>query len=824
MLLGKRVERDDQVVFQTLEGHTFDSLKVLRELFRQQGNFIREFCRRWDLDFAHFAKSAFVTVALHDVGKAIEPFQRNIREGQGSSAYPHAFYGIAVIHQLCYQSGYAPLLPEVVFEKSLIYPFVETLVVAAHHTQLHREIYQSVDRNAVWDDHVTEFLNALHKAHSRYGFDGLFSLSERFDIPLDQIADFPAETIQQFLREFCQKDNHLHVKEDAELAIRLKSVYTFLLALLKLSDITASIGFEDFVEFLKGPTEEPFGPVLEKVSDFRLSLRALAELLPRGCSPYPYQTEVVEASERVMLLAPCGRGKTEAAVAWAVEQVRQNKAQRIVLAMPTQVTSNAMRDRLVKPRDEDGMRFPDEQVGLYHGRSFSEIKAKMAGDREDTTVDLDEARQENFQGEVFWRPITVTTVDHLLYSFLHGFPQADFALGNLQTAAIIFDEVHYYERLLLSHLKLLFRTLRRLQIPHLLMSGTFPDFLKDEILKDAGKDSYEFLLDEEGMKHRPFQTVRRLTQLVDQAEEDHVLRVSEELIAGILENHQCKRVQFVILNTVRRAKAVYRALKGHVPQGEIVLLHSQFTYLDRRRKEREVLERLKREGHRGPYIVVATQVIEVSLDISSDRMYTEIAPADALGQRAGRLNRGGAQPGSASLVYELIVYEAESHLPYTEEENIIAQTWEALQEGPTSYGGIRKLCNQAYQGYKLGFSDFEQKLVENTLFGATPSEIRFSEETGRTFRTRDEQYVTIDVIPFDVFDRLGEEALSVDYLVSVPYWWLLKSNEENLGLFVPHQVGEKYKRYYLLCKIRYDDDIGFHDERLGAEMVGGVMV
>ncbi len=824
MLLGKRVEKDAQVVFQTLEGHTFDSLKVLREIFRRQKEFMQEFCCRWGIDFTRFAKSAFVTVALHDVGKAIRPFQRNICQGKGSSAYPHAFYGIAVIHQLCRSNSYEPLLPDVVLEQSLMYPFVETLAVAAHHTQLHREIYQTIDKDAPWDEQVIDFLNSLPQAYSQYGFDELFPQPDCFIIPLCQITDFPMNAIQQFLREFCQRDNHHFIGEDAERAIHLKAIYTFLLALLKLSDITASIGFEDFVKHSQVPFKEPCGPVLERLADSQLTLRSLEELIPLNCSPYSYQTELIRAGERVMLLAPCGRGKTEAAVAWAVEQIRQHKAQRIVLAMPTQVTSNALRERLVKPRSEGGMEFPDDQVGLYHGRSFAEIKTRMAGETEDATVDLNEVREENFQGEVFWRPITVTTVDHLLYSFVHGFPQADFALGNLQTAAIIFDEVHYYERLLLSHLKLLFRTLRRMQIPHLLMSGTFPEFLKEEVQKDAGADSYVFKLDDEGMSRKPFQIICRSTKLVEQVEEGHTWRVSGTLIEEIVENHRHGFVQFIILNTVRRAKAVYCALKEHVPAGEIALLHSQFTYLDRRRKEKEILKRLKKNEHQEPYILIATQVIEVSLDISSNRMYTEVAPADALGQRAGRLNRGEAQPTGHGIVHELIVYEAESHLPYTEAETVIAQTAKSLQEGPISYEGIRKLCNQAYDGYTLGFSDLEQKFVENTLFGATPGEIRFSEEAGRTFRTRDEQYVTIDVIPFDVFDQLGEKALSADYLVSVPYWWLLKSDKDHLDLFVRHEVGERLKRYYLLCRVRYDDEIGFHDRELGTERISGVMI
>ncbi len=64
----------------------------------------------------------------------------------------------------------------------------------------------------------------------------------------------------------------------------------------------------------------------------------------------------------------------------------------------------------------------------------------------------------------FFKPITVTTIDHIIYSFVHGFNQSDFALGNLQSAVLIFDEVHYYETKTLNHLYSLFNILKMMNI------------------------------------------------------------------------------------------------------------------------------------------------------------------------------------------------------------------------------------------------------------------------------------------------------------------------------------------------------------------------
>jgi len=103
------------------------------------------------------------------------------------------------------------------------------------------------------------------------------------------------------------------------------------------------------------------------------------------------------------------------------------------------------KDETKKEKIKAGQEF----VGLFHGKSFIKLKGEKK-DEEKTedleTEDIKEIKGENFKGNVFFKPITVTTIDHLIYSFIHGFSQADFALGNLQNAVVVFDEVHYYEK------------------------------------------------------------------------------------------------------------------------------------------------------------------------------------------------------------------------------------------------------------------------------------------------------------------------------------------------------------------------------------------
>ena len=208
---------------------------------------------------------------------------------------------------------------------------------------------------------------------------------------------------------------------------------------------------------------------------------------------------------------------------------------------------------------------------------------------------------------------------------------------------------------------------------------------------------------------------------------------------------------------------------------------------------------------------MATQVIEVSLDISSDIMYTEIAPMDALGQRAGRLNRGNSHFQSGEHIYRLIVFEAENYYPYVEKKELLAKTWDELKNDSYSYKNIREVCNRVYSDARLGDSNFLSIFRECTLFGYHHSDIRWSEEEGKRFKPREDSFMKIDVIPYQFYEQLGEKALSAEYLVSVPLWWYIQNDESKLSNFTPH---EKNGRTYLLTRIPYTSEIGFDQTKI----------
>lgn len=795
--------------FQTLRGHSQDTVTALGHLMGERG--IAAFCRRWGLPRRDLEIVASTVCLLHDWGKSTEPFQKAIEQGRHSPDFPHALVALPLVVELWERLCLPTLWPGL--------PLLEALAVASHHTGLYSGLYKSLPRPIARlryrPDTARHLDDALTWLGQRLGDERLRPAGHW---PTDEWGRLTLHQCVDFLHHQLGREAARLVSDgDDSAVVRLKALYSFLISLVKRADQWASQHFTAVAEELSTDVADALAP---PPPPWRLPDDARQRLLASIPSLYPYQKRLSAMDARlVVLMAPCGRGKTEAALLWSLGLWEAGQVDRIVFALPTQVTSNAMRERLASL-------FGQDAVGLYHGRSYLEQRelvriAKASGaapDDLDPGAESELARSENYQGEHFLRPITVTTVDHLLYSFVHGYGQADMSLGTLQTAAIVFDEVHYYDRRMLSELRELFRLLRLMQVPHLLMSGTLPSFL----LSEARLGDYEQVSDEEGLGRRPFYLHTRDEPLLQrqQGGDARSWAPSPSALTELVQGYRDGLVQFVVVNTVARAQALYRALRGALGEGQrLICLHSRFAYQDRRQKERQLMEWLER-GER-PILLVATQVIEVSLNISSDRMFSELCPMDALAQRAGRLHRRAAEPDG----HRLVVFPVASPEPYMLGRNqplpYMDRTWALLEDGlAVSYDWARRACDQVYADATLLTADLPQLFADCTLFGPGPDEIRFSEEEGRLYRPRQVTMPSLDVIPHVFIERLGQAGLDAIYLAPVPVWWVGKSNREGLDIFYPMSCGS---RTWLVCRLPYDAEVGFDEGALGLPPVGYVM-
>lgn len=830
MLLAKSEQVNGRFRYQTLAGHTKDVMWLVAALLMRPG--FKLFCRRWGLD-ENEARTALLTIAaLHDIGKATKPFQKSIREGKYLTDFPHALVGLPVAAEV-WKRLQLPKLYSLPKPHDAI-PFVELLAIVSHHSLLYNDLYQTAikpHKRLNFDSETQKTLSdILCWALRNFNLHQLTSVP---NLPFQNWSGWELQKCAEALRRLQTLNRQLKENaKDAEI-VRLKAIYAFALAQLKFADHWASRCFSEKAKNLQAEIVDEFLPDLpnwELPEDARD--RILDRLKPEL---YSFQKLLDQTeAERVVVLAPCGRGKTEGALLWFLRQRELGNCERLIIAMPTQVTSNAMRQRLANL-------FCSDAVGLYHGRSSLEhrelvklkLEQKAEGDDLDPELERELAQSENFWSEVFAKPITVTTADHLLFTFVHGYRQSDFALGCLQTAAIVFDEVHCYDKKMLSELRELFKLLRAMKIPHLLMSGTLPQFFVSETIIKQYSDTpcietlpqlfvsetrvtdYEQIRDDDGLERKPFILRKREEPLFIRFEDENgsaSLTPNEATVAEVIEGFKKGLRQFVIVNTVRKAQAFYRALREQIEDADrLWCLHSRFCYIHRREKEQKLMELLRR-GVR-PLILVATQVIEVSLDISCDRMFTELAPIDALGQRAGRLNRGAAVPNG----HELLVFQIQDPQPYCvphkrEPLPELERTWLALEDGKAiSYGWLHERCNEVYADARLGMAQLDELFKVCTLFGLNYDDIRFNEEEGKVYRPRDIVMPTIDVIPQAIVNKLGDNACDPLYLAPVPVWWVGRSNREGLDLFYTHIAG---KREWLICRVPYEPEIGFAEDQI----------
>jgi CRISPR-associated endonuclease/helicase Cas3 len=789
--------------FQTIEGHTVDSLSILNVYIESNEAVIEQFCNRWQLDTQPFLKSLFITVYLHDIGKLTKQFQENISNGQSSQKYPHAYYALSILNGISFPS--------------LIDTPLEKAAILGHHTQLYQSLYtynEPFGKPFFLEGEIEEFVGKSKEIqsklfHQQFSFDGLAA-------SVKGPRRFKSLELRGLLNDLIRETASFENKE------KLKSIFCYLFSILKLCDDYSSAEFSEFISRYNGASRV-FGSIMEEPTKYvpQICVESTYGKVLGQHSPYDYQKEEEgkicgDVPFYGMLYAPCGRGKTETALIWALNAMKKYRRNKIIFAMPTQITSNAMWERFCDmfglgstkdERIESGKKY----VGLFHGKSFIVLKEskreKGQGDLDDE--DLADVRKEDFKGNVFFKPITVTTVDHLIFSIIHGFSQADFAAGNLQNSVIIFDEAHYYEKQTLEHIMTLLELFKKMRIPCLLMSGTLPAFFIEKV-KEINSEFKDPYTDYEGLLFEPFKVnFYPKSRIVAEGE------VNDEVIKEIVGNYRSGLVQFIILNTVERSKLVYDALVDHLPdaeEGRIILHNSQFTYQDRVTKERDILRKLKRDNIR-PFLLIATQVIEISLDISCDIMYTELAPGDALGQRGGRLNRKGATWMSNGLEHVMKVYIPEDletedkKSPYI--QKLLKKTADNLVNEPYSYLKMKSLCDKAYSDYELSTPTELRKIFkECSLFGYSPYDINFGDEDeGKLIEVRSGQNQKFDVIPWEYYKN-DESKLIVENEAKIPMWWY-KQNEREQGEARYFEKATKKEKNYWITTIPYSKKRGF---------------
>lgn len=381
----------------------------------------------------------------------------------------------------------------------------------------------------------------------------------------------------------------------------------------------------------------------------------VSALLNSNESPRGIQTQIddLPATPGLTLIeAPTGSGKTEAALAYAWRLLDAGVADSIVFALPTQATANAM---LLRAEAFAGQVFGNANVVLAHGkRQFNEAFQKLAesGKRTTSQGKVEAAVQcaawlANSRKRVFLGQVGVCTVDQVLLSVLpvrHKFVRG----FGLAKSVLIVDEVHAYDAYMHGLLGEVLRQQKATGGSAILLSATLPANLRTKLLQTwdaSGQDDapYPALWHATSGIVIP-RTVSDAQQPKRREVEIECLKLVDafpdtDLIERIIKAAEAGAQVAIVMNLVDSAQRLAQQLRNQTTVS-VELFHARFRFIDRQKKERATLEHFGREAARlTGRILVATQVVEQSLDLDFDWMLTQICPVDLLFQRLGRLHR-----------------------------------------------------------------------------------------------------------------------------------------------------------------------------------------
>jgi CRISPR-associated endonuclease/helicase Cas3 len=373
-------------------------------------------------------------------------------------------------------------------------------------------------------------------------------------------------------------------------------------------------------------------------------------------NPRDLQTVAINLADQVnppclwLVEASMGEGKTEAALYLADHFQHQAFAGGFYIGLPTQATSNAMFERV---RDFLTQRYPQNVINLTLSHSAAALKESY----QQTVCRLEQVYDS--EGKVVaseWHtarkrtllsPYGVGTVDQGLMGVVRSRHQFVRLFG-LAGRTVILDEIHAYDLYTSTLLERFLEWLALLGSPVVALSATLPTSIRQMLLnayaRGAGSPDPE-LPSTPYPRITAFSASKTLAHtfpaskhvcralnirwVTDEAWED---ALQEQLIEG-----GCVAV---ICSTVGRAQAVYGRLRPHVAPDELGLFHGRFLFKDRECIEADCLNKFGKKGKRPHrYVLIATQVIEQSLDVDFDLMISDLAPIDLLLQRSGRLHR-----------------------------------------------------------------------------------------------------------------------------------------------------------------------------------------
>jgi CRISPR-associated endonuclease/helicase Cas3 len=743
----------------TLIEHTNDCLFWFSNILDWYDILITKISGHYSIPKTDLIKRLFVMIAFHDIGKATERFQDKVRGIKSHSLESHALTSVLFIFEEVKDK------PIKIVDNNPYFP--EILAIASHHSKLKQSLFQDYQRMKI------EFAN---ENYFEIFYQNINQQAIKLKIPEWQ----PLKVNEKPFKEnpyFIFSDEILYYVGSYryEKTDVIRNLFLLFKSVLHYCDWLAS---SNTLAYQYSTIEN------NKAITDKMKLK-----VPQFTNWEPFQLDAAKSgSKNIFVQIPTGQGKTEASVLWATQN---NVNQKIIFLLPTMVTTNKMWERMC-------FLFGGvHKVGLSHGTANYVLKEKI----ED--MEPEALRSQYLYNRTFFKPVTVATIDQLIYSF---FNWGHWVLTGAASfnAKIIIDEIHIYDAYTFGLLLKVIEYIVPYNTQFAIMSASLPKILKQELEK--------VLPDCELIREEEFDNKQR-----------HKVEIRdcliEQCINNIIKDYETKRNVLVVCNTIAKAREIFDLLDEEVSIEKRMLYHSQFILQDKKNKE-DLLEGLKSRDT--GFVAVCTQIVEVSLDIDFDVLYTENAPIDAIIQRLGRVNRKGKiQQRISEMQFAKVVITRESEKSrryvYKTLPKILSLTYSNLrrianeQKGNITEKILKNLVDIIYTKENLGDCYFKElneakELIPTiwTDFLKNIYTLHVDEAKLHQISSRKSDYITVEAVllrhyqehNFDGCITRNDYDLMRKYIIKVPLHIAKKYSSKKLNDSDIYLLDMKYDEFY----------------------------
>lgn len=512
-------------------------------------------------------------------------------------------------------------------------------------------------------------------------------------------------------------------------------------------------------------------------------------------------------NENIIAIAQTGMGKTEAGLLW----ISDNKG---FFILPIRTAINAIYDRTKKYISSYGGNL-EEQLVLLHSSSLEYLLLQSEDDKYD---DKDEYIDKKEDKEIIEYekiakqlslPINVSTIDQL-FDFVYKYPAYELKLTTLSYSKIVIDEIQMYGPDLLAYLVYGLERIVEQGGKVAILTATLPPFVKELLSK-----SIKFKIKEDGFTDNSKRhNLKILDKRIDSNDICNKYRENEKL-------NKSNKI-LVVCNSITQAQNLYEEISDILGNKNLHILHSKFIKGQRLSKESEIIEFGKtykdnksNELDKQSGIWISTSIVEASLDIDFDYLFTELQDLNSLFQRLGRCNRKGKKDSSENNCYIYTQIDERSFINGDRgyiDKDIFELSKEAISlwEGQISEKEKIELINKYLTMDKIKNSNYitQYKHTYNFIKNLTPDTFKSDEVKLRNILSK-------DIIPSPIYHEYNgdikelEEKLKDKSLNSPEnkgYKLRLQNDLKKYTVSVhPNHISNYYRALKNGLAIRYDN-------------------